>query len=164
MTAVSAFNPVHSWTRLTTGVADDRLHVCLRFGKSAIQRQRNSVTHHWFAPGQVLAVTWWARHSPRKQFACFAVVETLHIGDAGYRLPCIRPAVRVHLFVNTRCIGRDRRCVDRAEELIGQIEQAGLDPQAVAPAYYSAAGQSLRIGRTPRALTAAPQRSVPHAS
>ncbi len=154
MIAVNAFRTMRdlTWTRLSTGIADDRLHVRLRFGRPACVWQVDGITHHWFTPGVMFAVTWWARHSPRRQYAAFAVVETLRVGDAGHRLPCIRPAVRVHLFVNARCVGKDRRAVDRAEELVAQIEKAGLDPCVVAPAYFRAAGQSLRVGRTPRRL------------
>ncbi len=141
-----------TWTRLTTCATAERLNVRLRFGRPLVQRQLDGMTCHWFTPGQMLAVTWWARHSPRRQYAAFAVVESLRVGDAGYRLPCVRPAVRVHLFVNARCVGADRRAVDRADDLITQIEQAGLDPCAVAPSYYRAAGQSLRVGRAPRRL------------
>lgn len=171
MIATNASLPMRdlTWTRLTTCASEERLSVRLRFGspKRASQR-RGGVTHYWFTAGELFAVAWWARLSPRKQFACFAVVESLRVGDAGHRLPCVRPAVRVHLFVNTRCVGNDRRAVDRANDLITQIERAGIDPCAVGSAYYHAAGQSLRVGRVPRRLKAvsvlARGRSVSHAT
>ena len=161
-------NPV-TWTRLTTCRATERLDVRLRFGRPTVMhRRRGGVTHCWFPPGALFAVAWWVRFSPRKQFACFAVVESLRVGDTGHRLPCVRPAVRVHLFVNARCVGNDRRAVDHANDLITQIERAGTDPCAIGSSYYHAAGQSLRVGRTPRRLEAAsvlaPARSVSHAT
>ena len=143
------------YTRLATYEATGRIDVRLRFGGPARVRQlRGGVTHYWFTAGQVFGATWWARLSPRKQFACFAVVETLDVGQSGHRLPCIHPAVRVHLFVSTRCVGSDRRVVDRAESLVQEIEIAGLDPCRVASAYFHAAGQSLRVRREPRRLHA----------
>ena len=161
-------NPL-TWTRLTTCRAAERLDVRLRFGRPAFVRQRRGgMMHCWFRPRSLFAVAWWARVSPRKQFACFAVVESLRVGDAGHRLPFVWPAVRVHLFINTRCVGNDRRAVDRANDLITKLERAGIDPCAVASAYYHAAGQSLRVGRTPRRLEAesfpAPERSVSNAT
>jgi hypothetical protein len=119
-----------------------------------VRRLRGGVTHYWFTTNQMFGVMWWARLSPRKQFACFAVVETLDVGQSGHRLPCIHPAVRVHLFVSTRCVGNDHRVVDRAESLVQQIESVGLDPSGVASAYFRAAGQSLRVRREPRRLNA----------
>lgn len=144
-----------AYTRLTACQVTGCVDVRLRFGGPAcVRRLRGGVTHYWFTAGQVFGVVWWARLSPRKQFACFAVVETLDVGQSGHRLPCIHPAVRVHLFVSTRCVGNDRRVVDRAESLVQAIETLGLDPSCVASAYFRAAGQSLRVRREPRRLNA----------
>ena len=125
---------------------------CASVAPIYVRRLSGGVTHYWFRPNELFAVIWWARVSPRKQFACFAIVESLRVGDAGHRLPCVQPAVRVHLFVNTRCVGKDRRVVDRVDELLRQIKDAGRDPCRIAPAYFRAAGQSLRVGREPRHL------------
>ena len=145
-----------TYTRLTACRAAGRIDVRLRFGGPArTRRLRGGVTHYWFTAGQVFGVMWWARQSPRKQFACFAIVEALDIGQSGHRLPCIHPAVCVHLFVSTRCVGNDRRVVDRAESLVQAIENAGIDPCRVASACFHAAGQSLRVRREPRRLHAA---------
>lgn len=156
-----------TYTRLAAYQANGRFDVRLRFGGPAhVCRLRGGMTHHWFTTGQVFGVVWWARLSPRKQFANFAVVETLGVGQSGHRLPCIHPAVRVHLFVSTRCVGTDRRVVDRVESLVQEIERAGLDPCRVASAYFRAAGQSLRVRREPRRLnaesTSSPNRSQSH--
>jgi len=141
-------------TRLTGIYVRKRLVIRLRFGEPAdIQWLNHGVTHYWFQPGQVFAVSWWARLSPRRQVACFAVVEALSAGEAGYRLSGINPAVRVHTFLNTRCVGRDRGVVDRADALIRQLEREDIDPCEAPAAYYRAAGQSLRVGREPRRLT-----------
>lgn len=147
-----------TWTRLTGLYVKKRLVIRLRFGDPADIRwvsggtSGGDVTHYWFTPGQVFGALWWARLSPRRQIACFAVVEALNIGDAGYRLPAITPAVRVHAFLNARPIGRDRRVVDDADALIRRIEFEGIEPAHVPTAYYRAAGQSLRVKREPRRL------------
>jgi len=146
-----------TYTRLTACQATGRIDVRLRFGSpTRVRRLRGGVTHYWFTASQMFAVVWWARLSPRKQFACFAVVESLGVGQSGHQLPCIRPAVRVHLFLNTRCVGNDRRTADRAESLVQAIEKSGLDPSRIASAYFRAAGQSLRVRREPRPLNAEP--------
>lgn len=144
-----------TYTRLSAYQASGRIDVRLRFGGPVrVHRLLGGVTHYWFTANQVFGVVWWARLSPRKQFASFAVVETLDVGQSGHRLPCIHPAVRVHLFLSTRCVGNDRRVVDRAESLVQEIEKSGLDPSGVASAYFRAAGQSLRVRREPRRLHA----------
>lgn len=144
-----------TYTRLTACRATGRFDVQLRFGGPVrVRPLRGGVTHYWFTASQMFGVVWWARLSPRKQFASFAVVESLCVGESGHRLPCIHPAVRVHLFVSTRCVGNDRRVVDRAESLLREIEKLGLDPSCVASAYFRAAGQSLRVRREPRLLHA----------
>jgi len=145
-------------TRLTGIYVRKRLVIRLRFGEPAdihwpSRASGGGVTHYWFQPGQVFAVSWWARLSPRRQVACFAVVEALSAGEAGYHLPGITPAVHVRAFLNTRCVGRDRGVVDRADALILQLERAGIDPCEAPASYYRAAGQSLRVGREPRRLT-----------
>lgn len=141
-------------TRLTGIYVRKRLVIRLRFGEPTDIRWLNhGVTHYWFQPGQAFAVSWWARLSPRRQVACFAVVEALSAGEAGYHLPGITPAVHVHVFLNARCVGRDRGVVDRADALIRQLERSGIDPCEAPGSYYRAAGQSLRVGREPRRLT-----------
>lgn len=141
------------WTRLTGLYIKKQLVVRLRFGRPAYIRWLDGgVTHYWFRPGQIFSVVWWARLSPRKQVASFAVAEALRAGEHGHLLPGVRPAVRVHVFLNTRCVGKDRRVVDRAETLIRRIERDGIEPCDLPNAYYRAAGQSLRVGREPRRL------------
>lgn len=151
-----------TWTRLTGIYVRKRLIIRLRFGEPADIHWPSApgssggggeVTLYWFRPNQVFAVSWWARLSSRRQVACFAVVEALSAGEVGYRLPGITPAVRVHAFLNTRCVGRNRGVVDRADALIRQLEREDIDPCEAPGSYYRAAGQSLRVGREPRRLT-----------
>ena len=150
-----------TWTRLTGRHAKRRQNVRLCFGEPArAHRQTGGVQHYWFTPGQRLGVCWWARLSPRRQVAGFAVIQTLTSGQPGHLilgtvggLACIRPAVRVYLFLCGRCVGDDRGTAGRAEQLVEGMRRAGVDPCRVPSAYGRLAGQSLRIGRTPRRLT-----------
>ena len=140
-------------TRLTGVCGKKRLVIRLRFGEPLrTRRAGDGQTHYWFQPGHVFAVLWWARLSLRKQVACFGVLEAREPGEAGYRLPAIDRAVRVHTFLNARCVGKDRRAVDRAEALIRGMEREQIDPCRVRSAYFRAAGQSLRVGHEPRRL------------
>lgn len=154
-----------TWTCFTGLYVKKQLVVRLRFGEPADIRwpskgtSGGGGTRYWFTAGQVFGVAWWARLSPRKQIAGFAVVEALHAGESGsgnsvgYRLACIAPAVRVHTFLLTRAVGQDRGVVDAADTLIRDIERSGIEPARVPGAYYAAAGQSLRVKRTPRRLS-----------
>lgn len=146
-------------TRLTGVYIKKQLVIRLRFGDpSKTEWLEHGITHYWFRPGQMFAVLWWARLSPRKQIAGFAVAEALRAGEQGYHLPGVFsgagtvPGVRVHAFLKTRCVGRDRGVVDRADALIRQLEREDIDPCEAPSAYYRAAGQSLRVGRAPRPL------------
>lgn len=158
-----------TWTRLTACYAKNRVVVRLRFGRPGLIRwEAPNVTHYWFRPGELFGIVWWARLSPRRQIACFAVAEAIDIGQQGHVLPGIHPAVRVHAFLVARPVRDDRRAVDRADALIGRIERAGIEPEDVPASYYRAAGQSLRVGREPRKLERAAlrrfRRSTCHAS
>ena len=129
------------------------LNVRLRFGQPQyIRRFDNGLTHYGFAPGQRFALMWWARLSPRRQIAGFAVAEALEFGRAGHHLPCIRPAVEVHAFLCCRCTGKDRGIVGRADELVRSIQQADIDPCIVPPVYYRLASHAIRVGHAPRRL------------
>ena len=141
-------------TRLTTIDLPKRVTVGLRFGHPLeTQVTGHGTTHHWFEPGRVFAVVWWARVSPRKQWACLAVAESLHASETGYRLPCVIPAVKVHVWLANRCRGNDRGVVEQADAVIRNIEAQEIDPSDVPAAYYRAAGQSLRVRHQPRLLT-----------
>lgn len=141
------------WTVFTACYAKGQLNVRLRFGDAQhVWRSGDGVTCYWFTPGQRFAVSWWARVSPRRQVAGFAVAEALRIGDDGYRLPCIQPAVSVHAFLTCRCHGDDRGVVGRADQMVREIQQADIDPCRIPPIYYRNASQALRVGRAPRRL------------
>lgn len=130
------------------------LNVRLRFGEPGrIERVRDGLTHYQFAPGAPFGFMWWARLSPRRQVAGFAVVEALAARQRGYRVPCVDCAVQVHAFLNCRCVGKDRGVVGRADALIRHIQQAEIDPCAVPTTYYRLASQALRVGREPRRLS-----------
>ena len=140
-------------TLFTACNAKGYLNVRLRFGDpQQVWRSDDGVTCYWFTPGQRFAVSWWARVSLRRQVAGFAVAEALRIGDAGYRLPCIQPAVGVHAFLLCRCRGDDRGVVGQADQMIREIQQADIDPCRVPPVYFRIASQALRVGRAPRQL------------
>ena len=142
-----------TWTILNGCYIKGSLTVRLRFGEPRqVRRFESGLTHYAFAAGQRFAVMWWARLSPRRQVAGFAVAEALEPGRSGYRLPCIRPAVQVHAFLSCRCIGKDRGIVGRAEELIRSIQQADIDPCIVPPVYYRLASQAIRLGHAPRRI------------
>jgi hypothetical protein len=142
---------VQTWTQLTGRYVKRRLNVRLCFGESARSRRlAGGVQHYWFAPGQLLGVCWWARVSPRRQVAGFAVAEALVNGQTGHLLPCVRPAVRVHAFLCGRCVGDDRGVAGRAEQWVKLMRRAGVDPCRVPAAYWRLAGQALRVGRAPR--------------
>ena len=141
-------------TCLTTADVPKRFAIRLLFGSALeIREHGDGFQNLWFGPQQIFAVVWWARISPRKQWACFAVVESLSTLCVGYHLPCITPAVRVHMWLGCRCRGSDRGVVAQAEAMIRGIETQQIDPADVPAAYYRAAGQSLRVGRQPRRLT-----------
>jgi hypothetical protein len=141
------------WTLLAACHVKDRFGVRLRFGRPVrLQRIDDGLTHYWFQPGQTFAIAWWARVSPRRQFAAFAVAESLPVGQAGLGLPCVHPAVRVHAFLNCRCVGKDRGAVGCADELVQRIQSADIDPFRVPPIYYRLAGQALRVGHAPRRI------------
>lgn len=152
---------VQTWTMLTGRYAKRRLNVRLCFGEPARSRRTgDGLRHYWFSPGQLLGVWWWSRLSPRRQVAGFAVAETLATGRSGHlilsaveRVPSVRPAVRVHLFLSGRCVGDDRGMAGRAERLVDGMRRVNVDPCHVPPAYWRLAGQALRVGRTPRRLT-----------
>ena len=130
------------------------LSVRLRFGCPVDhQAGGNGATQYWFAPGQIFGCQWWARLSPRKHWACFAVVESLASSNVGYRVPNINPAVRIHAWLSGPCRHLDCGAVTQADSLIDQIESEHIDPSCVAAAYFRAAGQALRVGRRPRHLT-----------
>ena len=138
---------------MTIGSSQDRLQVRLHFGQPRhIRRLDNGVTHYWFTAGQRFAVLWWARVSARRQFAAVAIAEALEVGQAGFLLPCIHPAVEVHAFLNCRCVGKDWGAVARADDLIHRIQHADIDPRRVPPIYYRLAGQALRVGHAPRRI------------
>lgn len=129
------------------------LNVRLRFGEPrGMERGRDGLTHYRFAPGAPFGFMWWARLSPRRQVAGFAVVEALAAGQRGYRVPCVDRTVQVHAFLNCRCVGKDRGAVGRADELIRSIQQSDIDPCIVPAAYYRLASQALRVGHPPRQL------------
>lgn len=152
---------VKTWTQLTGRYVNRRLNVRLCFGEPVRSRRlAGGVQHYWFAPGQLLGVCWWARVSPRRQVAGFAVAETLAPGERGHLIlsagggpPCVRPAVRVHAFLCSRCVGDDRGVAGRAEQWVEQLRRAGVDPCRVPAAYWRLAGQALRVGRVPRPLS-----------
>ena len=138
------------WTRLTACQVKDRFSVRLRFGSPVqVRRIDDGLTHYWFRADEAFAVLWWARVSPRRQFAAFAVAQARERGQSGFRLPCIDPAVNVHAFLNCRCIGKDRGVVDRADQLIGEIQQSRIDPCRVPLIYYRLAAQSLSPAKSP---------------
>lgn len=142
-----------TWTVLNGCYVKGSLNVRLRFGEPQhVQRFDNGLTHYSFTPGQRFALMWWARLSPRRQVAGFAVAESLGLEQFGYRLPCIRPAVQVHAFLTCRCTGKDRGIVGRADELIRSIKQADIDPCIVPPGYYRLASHAIRIGHAPRRI------------
>ena len=154
-----AFTPTDSmplyepWTLFTACYAKRRLNVRLRFGNPQhVWWSGDGVTCYWFTPGQRFAVSWWARVSPRRQIAGFAVAEALRVGDSGYRLCCIQPAVRLHAYLTCRCRGDDRGVVGRADQMVRQIQQADIDPCRVPAVYFRIAGQALRVGLAPRQL------------
>ncbi|MBI1374551.1 MAG: DUF2840 domain-containing protein [Phycisphaera sp.] len=149
-------------TRLTAFHARKRLLIRMRFGDPTRSRRLDSgVTHYWFMPGQLFAVMWWARLSPRKQVACFAIVEALRAGDVGYVLPCVQPAVAVHTYLNTRCVGKDRGVVALADELVTHIERQGVDPCDVAGSYYATRRRPRRSPTTSPSWSAARARGPP---
>lgn len=137
---------------LAAGYLKDVLNVRLRFGEPQRIRHGSGLTRYWFAPGQRFGVIWWARLSPRRQVAGFAVAEALTAGQAGYRVPCIGGIVQVHAYLNCRCAGKDRGVVGRADKLIRRIQEADIDPCRVPPAYYRLAGQAIRAGHDPRRI------------
>ena len=140
-------------TLFTACYAKGHLNVRLRFGDPQhVGWSGDGVTCYWFTPGQRFAVSWWARLSLRRQVAGFAVAEALRVGDSGYRLPCIQPAVGLHAFLTCRCRGDDRGIVARADKMVREIQQADIDPCRVPPVYFRIASQALRVGRTPRHL------------
>jgi hypothetical protein len=143
---------VQQETALTCCYVRGRINVCLRFGEPSRRQSGNGLTTYWFAPGRRFGITWWARVSPRRQVAGFAVAEALDAGHGGFRLPCVDRAVAVHAFLHCRCVGKDRGVVGRAVELIQNIHDAGVDPCIVPPVYYRFAGQALRVGRAPRTI------------
>lgn len=129
------------------------LNVRLRFGEPRdVEQVRNGLTHYTFLPGQRFGFMWWVRLSPRRQIAGFAVAEALRTGEPGYRIACVQPDVQVHAYLNCRCVGKDRGAVGRAEDLIRSIQEAGIDPCHVPPAYYRLASQALRVCHEPRRL------------
>jgi hypothetical protein len=141
-----------TWTVLNGCYVKGSLNVRLRFGEPGyVRRFDNGLTHYGFAPGQRFALMW-ARLSPRRQVAGFAVAEALELGRPGYHLPCIRPAVQVHAFLSCRCIGKDRGSVGRIDDLIRAIQQADIDPCIVPPVYYRLASQAIRVGREARRI------------
>lgn len=76
------------------------LNVRLRFGEPQyIKHLRDGLTRYEFAPGQRFGFMWWARLSPRRQVAGFAVAEALRAGKPGYRIPCVQPAIQVHAYL-----------------------------------------------------------------
>lgn len=129
------------------------LNVRLRFGEPQhVEQLRDGLTHYTFMPGQRFGFMWWARLSPRRQVAGFAVAEALRAGEFGYRIPCVQPVVQVHAYLTCRCVGQDRGVVGRAEDLIREIQQAEIDPSHVPPVYYRLASQALRVRHEPRRL------------
>lgn len=142
-----------TWTVLKGCYVRGSLNVRLRFGEPRhVRHFDNGCTHYGFTPGQRFALMWWARLSPRRQVAGFAVAEALELGRFGHRLPCIQPAVQVHAFLTCRCTGNDRGIVGRIDELIRSIQQADIDPCVVPPVYYRLASQAIRVGHSPRQI------------
>ncbi len=145
------------WTLLAACQVKDRFSIRLHFGSpTRMWRIDESLTHYWFQPGDTFAVSWWARVSPRRQFAAFAIAQALGPGHSGFRLPCIDPAVNVHAFLNCRCIGKDQGVVAGADEMIHWIEQDDIDPCCVPPIYYRLAAQALRGPRAEAAESGFP--------
>ena len=128
------------------------LNVRLRFGNPRHVQHRGDLVFYRFAPGQRFGYLWWARLSARRQVAGFAIAEALGLGQCGYGLPCVDHAVQVHAYLNCRCIGKDLGVVGHADELIDCIQQSGIDPCLVPPAYYRLASQALRVGHEPRRI------------
>ena len=141
------------WTLFTACYAKGCLNMRLRFGDSQhVWHSGDGVTCYWFMPGQRFAVSWWARLSLRRQVAGFALAEALRIGDTGYRLPCIQPAVGLHTYLTCRCRGDDRGIVGQVDQMLRQIQQADIDPCRVPSVYFRIAGQALRVRRATRKL------------
>jgi hypothetical protein len=133
---------------------DDVVNNRLRFGSPVAERiiSRQQAEAHFYGR-QVFAYVWWQRSSYGTRVWTLAVLQALALPGHGYLLDSIRPGADVLLFAS----GRGRRGipgpVERALELIDEIEDCGVNPVALPAAYWRRAHLSLRCGKRPRRLT-----------
>jgi|GEM_PF-1760187 len=141
-------------TVATLFFVDEVMNNRLRFGNPITERiiNRHQTETH-FIGHQIFGYIWWQRISYGTRVWTMAVLQAINPPATGYLLDSIRPGADVLLFAS----GRGRRGipgpVERALQLIDEIEDCGVNPVALPAAYWRRAHLSLCCGKRPRRLT-----------
>ena len=133
-----------TWVELVW--VERRVERWIRFGRSAAERIADRRTRFvGFAPNEVFGfVRWGANAQGRTTLSRLDIIRATARGEAFATVPGVLPGGELLLRLSGWPV------VERALELVDQVEALDIDPADVAPDYWRHAHNRLRVGEAAR--------------